>query len=360
MGRTVRGLLVVGALAGSAVLVPGVDAGARSVEPIAYTCKDAGEVPVVPEFDADLSIDGTPTVASPKVFQPVTWTFAIDEPALAPPVKVTLQFLRLRIPLPDDLTNVSASVVAGTGETPNPPVSDISVQVSGEEIVVQLPATPDLAHRIQADTDGTLRYPYVVGAEDGPPLPLVVLPRIKVTATPTPVAGGTNIEWRAPVIESRAPVVGSPTPRDVTCSANADPDPVVVSTPVSATRQTCDGRPVTVQIGFNAPTTGNDVIQGTAANNTVSGRAGNDRFCGLAGNDTFNGGAGNDRAIGGAGNDKLRGDAGDDRLQGDAGSDNLQGGTGRDALIGGAQRDTCNGGPQRDTAPTCEIRQNIP
>jgi hypothetical protein len=352
-----RGLALAALVAGAAAVPSAAEAGD---EAIAYTCSEAETTDLgLPSFSAEVGVTATDVPDPAKVFQPVTWTFDLAEPELAPPLPVDLHFLRVRVPIPEGLTNVTASAVAATGETPNPALSAVSVQVTGGEVVVQLPATPSTSNRIFAGTDGSLKYPHAEGnlLSLGNP---VVLPLVRVVGTPTPDLAGTNVEWQAPTIESKANVAalgGSP---DVVCEPDLDPDPVVAATAVSTQRQLCDGRAVNVQLGFNTPTAGSDVIQGTPAADTANGLGGGDRFCGLAGIDTFRGGPGNDRAVGGAGNDKLFGDAGDDRLQGDAGTDTLNGGAGRDALVGGTQRDTCIGGTQRDTAATCEVRQSIP
>ena len=121
----------------------------------------------------------------------------------------------------------------------------------------------------------------------------------------------------------------------------------------------CDGQPVTVVVGQNDPTAGDDVIYGTPGNdrgvsgNGVNGGRGNDLFCGLAGNDRFNGGGGTDRFLGDAGNDTADDGSGADVLKGQAGNDDLTGGSGRP--------DVCDGGPGNgDTASGCEQRLNIP
>jgi len=101
--------------------------------------------------------------------------------------------------------------------------------------------------------------------------------------------------------------------------------------------------------GGNTPTTGNDVLTGTAAadvidalagDDTVSGLAGDDTLTGNTGADTLNGGDNNDTLNGGDNNDTLNGDAGTDTLNGDAGNDTINGGAGNDALNGGTGNDT--------------------
>jgi hypothetical protein len=343
-------------VAGTAALVPTV--AEADDEPTPYTCTVFdGNVPPgeLLSFDADLLVTAPTAPATAKVFQPLTWTFDIDEPDLAPPLSVNLNYLRVRIAVPANLTNVTARAVAAAGEMLNPSADLISVTATGGEVVVSLPNPPATTNRwIRAGSDGSLTYPSTFSAFGNP----VVLPRIQVTGVPTPGAGGTDVVWRAPTIES-ATVIG-PDPVTVDCTADGDTPPVITSTAVSTTRQTCDGKPVTVQLGYNAPTAGPNVIQGRAAADSTNGLGGADRFCGLGGADAFHGGPGNDRAVGGLGNDRLFGDAGDDRLQGDGGTDTLNGGAGRDSLIGGTQRDTCIGGTQRDTAATCEVRRTIP
>jgi Ca2+-binding RTX toxin-like protein len=51
------------------------------------------------------------------------------------------------------------------------------------------------------------------------------------------------------------------------------------------------------------PSTGDDVLAGTAGDDSINGLAGNDVLTGFGGNDVLDGGAGNDRTQGGAGDD---------------------------------------------------------
>jgi Ca2+-binding RTX toxin-like protein len=157
-----------------------------------------------------------------------------------------------------------------------------------------------------------------------------------------------------------------------------------------------------------APTPGNDSLQGTDGNDTLLGLGGNDTLISLQGNDTvdagdgddfingfgFNpvtgayslypssglqtlrggagndfivggddadsadggpdqdtvfGGGGNDTLDGGTGADLLRGEAGDDHLAGAHGPDTLHGDGGHDSLDGGAEADLLEGGDGHDT-----------
>ena len=99
---------------------------------------------------------------------------------------------------------------------------------------------------------------------------------------------------------------------------------------------TCDGQPVTVQIGQGElPTPGNDVILGTPGDDVIAAMGGNDTICGLGGNDTIWGQGGDDFISGGEGDDKLRGGADSDFLDGGPGVDELAGGTGDDFVLGG-------------------------
>lgn len=101
----------------------------------------------------------------------------------------------------------------------------------------------------------------------------------------------------------------------------------------------------------NAPTEGNDYLEGTDGDDDISALGGDDIVLGLAGNDTLLGGAGWNRLSGGFGDDTLvngndggylYGDAGHDTLRGGAGTDYLSGGDGSDVyLFGvGGGRDT--------------------
>ncbi|WP_323798198.1 DUF4347 domain-containing protein, partial [Nisaea sp.] len=80
------------------------------------------------------------------------------------------------------------------------------------------------------------------------------------------------------------------------------------------------------------PTTGNDVLTGTAGADTVDLLAGNDSYSGLAGADTITGGAGNDTILGGDDADVVLGGDGNDLISGGAGADNLSGDAGDDTF----------------------------
>jgi len=135
----------------------------------------------------------------------------------------------------------------------------------------------------------------------------------------------------------------------------------------------CAGRAITVDLAEGQrPTSGADVILGTADDDEIAAGGGADTVCGGGGHDTIDLGAGNDRAAGGAGDDvvygrsgvdRLEGGAGNDRLlagdQGDtlhggSGADNLDGGAGADKLYAGTQSDTCNGRGGQDASTGCE------
>jgi hypothetical protein len=357
-----RGLLVAGLLMGSAALVPST-ADADGTQSIPYTCDETTEpdVGLAPDtLAAPLPITAEDSVETAKIFQQVTWTASLGFPAIDPPITVYFDSFKVTIPIPEDVAVLSATLANPTGQTANPPLADVSITRTATEIVVELPklSRQDLQHRIRIREHPTthlteVNYPETEGGlfTGGT---AVVLPVVTIVGVPLPAASGTTINWVSPVV-STAINIG-----DATYSCDADEATTIVSTDVGTTRQLCDGRGVTVQLGYNAPTGAADVIQGRSTADTANGGGGGDRFCGLGGVDTFHGAAGNDRALGAAGNDKLFGDAGDDRLQGDAGTDTLNGGAGRDNLIGGTQRDTCVGGTQHDTASTCEVKQSIP
>lgn len=356
--KIIRWSVLAVVLAGVAVLVPS-SAVADGEQSIAYTCNETNpDNQLVPQLSASIGVTATDSADPVKVFQPVTWTAEVELPDIQPPISVALSYLRVRIPIPSSITAVAAGLSAPVGQTPNPALSDISVAVTPTEVVVQLPSVPNPSQQwIQARSaaaGGGLYYPVNFLSPGSP----IVPPVITITGVPTPSASGGTVSWSAPEFDTELVYLGDPD--TVSCLADQAPAPSIVDTAVTNGVQLCDGQPVTVQLGFNAPTQAANVIQGTPRNDTTNGLGGNDRFCGLAGVDTYNGGGGADRALGGAGNDKLRGDAGNDRLQGDAGDDNLQGGANNDTLVGGSNRDTCNGGPQNDTATTCEVRQSIP
>ena len=101
--------------------------------------------------------------------------------------------------------------------------------------------------------------------------------------------------------------------------------------------------------GGSGPTTGDDVLTGTASADTINGLGGHDSIVGLAGADSLLGGGGRDTLEGDAGNDTLLGGNGNDRLFGDGDRDRLEGGRGRDRLDGGDERDVLRGGAGLDT-----------
>ncbi|HMN44942.1 MAG TPA: calcium-binding protein, partial [Povalibacter sp.] len=69
------------------------------------------------------------------------------------------------------------------------------------------------------------------------------------------------------------------------------------------------------------PSSGNDVLDGTAMRDRIDGLAGSDTINGFAGDDQLEGGIGNDFLSGGSGEDSLNGGLGNDLLSGGAGSD---------------------------------------
>ncbi|TWI44312.1 Ca2+-binding RTX toxin-like protein [Pseudoduganella flava] len=75
------------------------------------------------------------------------------------------------------------------------------------------------------------------------------------------------------------------------------------------------------ELRLQAPSTGNDNLQGSENPDTIDGGAGNDTIAGAEGNDSLQGGAGTDSLVGGTGNDTLDGGAGKDVLAGGAGDD---------------------------------------
>lgn len=209
-------------------------------------------------------------------------------------------------------------------------------------------------------------------------------------------AGGSHL-WRAGV--------DGATPTKITTAGGLKQDPDWGAPPAAAV--TCDGRPVTVNMGAGQkPTARSDVILGTAGADTINAAAGDDVICGQGGDDVIQGGAGADLVIGGTGADtasysgstaavsvslgtaaaqdtgtatgsdtlraveRLTGGAGADRLAGNgaantliggSGNDTLLGWAGNDALSGGAGTDSCQGGTGSDTAnSTCETRTSIP
>jgi Ca2+-binding RTX toxin-like protein len=177
----------------------------------------------------------------------------------------------------------------------------------------------------------------------------------------------------------------SSTARPIMCSVVIGADRTLAQDDINgiqrlygAPANSCGGRAVTVDLSEgDHPTSGSDVIQGTADDDVINGGGGSDVVCGGNGNDRIDLGPGNDRAIGGGGNDVVYGRTGVDRLEGGAGndrllsgdsndtlygasgSDTLDGGTGADKLYAGPQTDSCNGRGGRDAQSGCERRAGI-
>ncbi|WP_196158700.1 calcium-binding protein [Reinekea sp. G2M2-21] len=89
-----------------------------------------------------------------------------------------------------------------------------------------------------------------------------------------------------------------------------------------------------------APTEGNDYLEGSAENDVIDALDGDDTVLGAAGNDTLLGGLGNDKLYGAIGDDNLDGGDGNDVLYGADGDDTLSGGKGNDNLSGGTGANT--------------------
>lgn len=97
-----------------------------------------------------------------------------------------------------------------------------------------------------------------------------------------------------------------------------------------------------------SPTTGNDLILGTAAGDAIDALEGDDTVYGYGGNDTLEGSEGVDYLFGGNGNDLLYGDANDDVIEGGAGVDDIFGGSGDDFIEGDAGNDSIEGDAGND------------
>ena len=118
---------------------------------------------------------------------------------------------------------------------------------------------------------------------------------------------------------------------------------------VSNTPTTCNGLAITVDIGAgDTPTTGDDVILGTAGADTINSLAGNDTICALGGDDNINAGGGDDWIDAGAGDDRVLATAGDDMIFGGTGDDEILAGSGNDIVEGEEGDDTLFGQPGND------------
>jgi len=120
-------------------------------------------------------------------------------------------------------------------------------------------------------------------------------------------------------------------------------------TGVPGSAKTCNGLAVTVDLALGqSPTSGNDVITGTAGADVIVAGLGDDTICSLAGNDRVNAGAGDDWVDAGAGADKVFGLDGADFVLGGMGIDEVITGGGDDFIFGGDGEDKLNGGPGDD------------
>ena len=112
----------------------------------------------------------------------------------------------------------------------------------------------------------------------------------------------------------------------------------------------CNGLQVTVDLSLGqVPTSGDDVILGTALSDLIKGLGGNDTICGMGGPDEIFGGGGADTILGGDGADMISGQGGDDILSGENGADRINGGVGADQIFGGNGNDDLRGQGGNDT-----------
>jgi hypothetical protein len=219
-------VLVAIAAVGLATIAP---AGADETS-VDYTCDETTATDAPDSLSATIPIEANDSVDPADIFETVTWTPEIELPDLAPPVTVELDYFRLEIPVPDGLRALSANVADPLPATANPPLNEISVDVAPDLITVQLPSSPAFFRRIRAANTGGLFYPSVFAGGGTP----VVAPVVNVTAMPTFAAGGSTLEWRAPVVDTALTWVFPPNPTaEFTCTPDADPDPVIVSTEVT-------------------------------------------------------------------------------------------------------------------------------
>ena len=92
---------------------------------------------------------------------------------------------------------------------------------------------------------------------------------------------------------------------------------ILRATPLDRSEATCAGIEATVLLILgDTPTSGNDVIIGTAANDRISGGDGDDVICGGSGDDTINGGTGNDLILDGPDDDTVNAGPGNDTIEG--------------------------------------------
>jgi len=120
---------------------------------------------------------------------------------------------------------------------------------------------------------------------------------------------------------------------------------------IGAAANTCDARPVTINMNDGASGEGSpgvDVILGTPGDDVIHGFGGDDVICGGDGRDRIFGGDGDDTIAGGFGIDYLFGETGEDTLDGGGGSDRLRGGVDDDLMLGDSGADRMYGGPGDD------------
>ena len=112
----------------------------------------------------------------------------------------------------------------------------------------------------------------------------------------------------------------------------------------------CEGAVVTVDLAAGErPTSGNDVILGTAGPDVINAGDGADIICALGGDDIINAGNGADTVFAGFGDDTIQAGQGRDAVFGGAGDDFISGGKGKDVLNGGFGRDDLRGNEGTDT-----------
>ena len=223
--------------------------GPASVE---YTCNNPNPLdntPIVSSFDISLFDDVDP--AEPG--ETVTWSLDVTQPSLGElPFDFTVNWLRLTVPRPANLSNVQLNLSDPPGATANPATDLTTTTVNPNDLVIQ---TPNNGQKIVGKTDGSLIFPENTNNP-------VVLPRVSFSADPTQAARGTDIQWKPPVLV----VNGSLGFFNVTVTCNpTDSNVTLVSTRVNPAQAALDVDKDSVQA---AVTEGDDIDFSIEVENT--------------------------------------------------------------------------------------------
>lgn len=215
------------ALGAAGVLGVAAPGGAAAVS-IPYSCETG--VPSIGVLSAPIGAVTTATPEPADIFDKVSYNVDLSLPEIAPQAfALNFNYFRVTLDIPPGFRAVTVKVKNPGAATANPAVSEISAQVVGDQIVVDMPASPSPTRRFHFATNGSFSYPYNANTSSGGTA--VVLPRIKITAMPVFGAGGATLDWVAPNVDTFTQFFNI---GDIPCTPD-DPGAAVLSTTVTNT-----------------------------------------------------------------------------------------------------------------------------